>query len=53
MTKEQIEALRKKWEQHGGKIIEHANSTEGFDAAEFIESLSYSHLETREETPES
>ena len=49
MTAEEIEALRKKWELYGGKPIESADSTEGFDAAEFIESLSYS--ERRVEKP--
>ena len=44
MTKEQIEALRKKWEEHDGKTIEKATSTEGLDAAEFIESLAYSKI---------
>lgn len=44
MTVQEIEALRKKWELNGGKIIETADGTEGFDAAEFIESLSYSEM---------
>ena len=53
MTKEQIEALRKKWEANGGKTIESSDGTEGFNPAEFIESLSYSHVERQEETPQS
>jgi len=53
MTNEQIEELRNKWESYGGKIIEGADSTEGFDAADFIESLSYSSSKTTEEIPES
>ena len=50
MTNEEIEALRKKWKTYGGKVIEAAGSADGFEAAEFIESLSYS--ETKVETPE-
>jgi hypothetical protein len=42
MTSKQIEALRKKWEQNGGKIIEIKEGEPTFNATEFIESLSYS-----------
>jgi hypothetical protein len=42
MTNEQIEALRKKWEQHGGKIVDISDVEEGFDLREFVESLTYS-----------
>ena len=52
MKTEEIEALRKKWTLYGGKSLESAENGEGFDVAEFIESLSYSHSEKREETPE-
>jgi hypothetical protein len=53
MTSEQIEALRKKWAANGGKTIESSDGVEGFDPAEFIESLSYSRSEGQEEIPES
>jgi hypothetical protein len=42
MTNEQIEALRKKWEQHDGKTVDASDVQEGFDIGEFIESLRYS-----------
>ncbi len=42
MTNEQIEALRKKWEQHDGKTVDVSDVKEGFDIGEFVESLRYS-----------
>jgi hypothetical protein len=42
MTNEQIEALRKKREQYGGKTADISNLKDGIDLNDFIESLSYS-----------
>ena len=42
MTKEQTEALRKKWEINGGKVVDVSHVEKGINLREFIESLTYS-----------